>query len=139
MEWLAENRVLVLGIIGAAIALAVSLTSTVSKKPPVRVVALLTVLGSLVVVAQQLISASIERQSEKDQEAADQARDQIIAAIHGTVDRTEDLVTNIHDRLGDADLSDLGERLVATEVRHSGASDVQTRNKASGGAWRSCP
>ena len=116
MEWINDNLVLVLGLAGAAIALAVSLTTTISKRPSARVLAILIVLGSLVVVAQQLITASLDAQSERDRMAAEAARESIIKEIRGTVNRTEDLVTDINERIGDQDLSALGVQLVSTRA-----------------------
>ncbi len=135
MELLTGNPTLLLSLLGAAIALAVSLTSTVLKKPPVRVMAILTVLGFLVVAAQQLISAALDAQSAADQQVADAARAEIIEAIQGTVDRTEDVVTRINDRLSDTDMASLGEPLISVDFREGGGEAVRSRSKESANAW----
>ena len=136
MDFLTGNPILLLSLLGAALALAASLTSTVAKKPPVRVMAILTVLGFLVVVAQQLISAALDAQSAADQKVADQAREQIIQAIHDTVDRTEGVVTSINDRLTGKDLSSLGDELIAVAASDDiDGEDVRARSKKSASAW----
>ncbi len=136
MDFLTGNPILLLSLLGAALALAASLTSTVARKPPVRVMAILTVLGFLVVVAQQLISAALDAQSAADQKIANEAREQIIQAIHDTVDRTEGVVTSINDRLSGQDLSSLGDKLISVAVSDDvGGNDVRARSKESAGAW----
>ena len=136
MDFLTGNPILLLSLLGAALALAASLTSTVTAKPPVRVMAILTVLGFLVVVAQQLISAALDAQSAADQKIADEAREEIIQAIQGTVDRTEGVVTSINDRLSGKDLSSLGDELIAVAVSDdSRGEDVRTYPKESARAW----
>jgi hypothetical protein len=136
LDFLTDNPILLLSLLGAALALAASLTSTVSKKPPVRVMAILTVLGFLVVVAQQLISAALDAQSAADQKVADQAREEIIQAIQDTVDRTEGVVTSINDRLSGKALSSLGDELIAVAASDdTGGEDVRARSKESASAW----
>ena len=123
---------------GAALALAASLTTTVSAKPPARLVAILTVLGFLVVVAQQLISAALEAQSEEDQKFADETRKEIMQAIQLTVNRTEGVVTSINDRLRGEDLSSLGDRLIDVAVSDdAGGESVDSRRKEAPDAWPS--
>ena len=136
LDFLTGNPILLLSLLGAAVALAASLTSTVAKKPPVRVMAILTVLGFLVVVAQQLISAALDAQSAAAQKIANEAREQIIQAIHDTVDRTEGVVTSINDRLIGQDLSSLGDKLISVAAsEEGGGADVRARSKESAGAW----
>ena len=135
MELLTDNTTLLLSLLGAAIALTASLTSTVLKKPPVRVMAMLAVLGFLVVAAQQLISAALDAQSAADQKVADAARAEIIEAIKGTVDRTEDVVTSINTRLLGVGLESLGDPLISVDFSEDGGQAVRSRSKESASAW----
>ncbi len=138
MEFLADNPVLVLSLVGAALALAASLTTTVSAKPPARLVAILTVLGFLVVVAQQLISAALDAQSEEDQKVVEEARKEIMQAIQLTVNRTEGVVTSINDRLRGKDLSSLGDKLIDVAVGDdAGGESVDSLPKEAPDAWPS--
>src|SRR5262245_66291374 len=79
---------LVLGVVGATVGLAGSLTDTASKKPRVRLVCILAVLGFLSLVAQQLVTASVTAQGKAQDEALEQARDAILGEIRGTVNHT---------------------------------------------------
>ena len=137
MDVLTGNPILLLSLLGAALALAASLTTTVSAKPPARLVAILTVLGFLVVVAQQLISAALDAQSAEDQRVTEQARKEIIQTIHDTVNRTEGVVTSINERLSGKDLSSLGDELIAVAVSDEpGGERLASQPKQGPQAWR---
>lgn len=149
MDFLSNNLVLVLGILGAALALVASLSKTVQEKPSRRMLVALTVLGFVTLVAQQLIKAGLDAQSarqrklaEVQREQAEQDRDRILAAISGTVqttagtvEHTAGVVDEISRRLAGASLRDVGTSLVSVDANASEAQTILSYGKGPVSAW----
>ena len=117
-----ENLLLVLLVVGAILSFLGSFIALVSDKKPVSILAVIMVVGFIVGIAQQLYSHSQKREAarraeakEQIDEAARQARDNIIKEINLTVRKTEVTVDAIAEKLLDANLGDLGMELVSIE------------------------
>src|SRR5882672_4257919 len=107
-----RDPVLILGIICAGVALAASLTKTVSQKPRVRFLCALAVVGFLILVAQQLTNATLTARGKEQKAAIEKSRDEILSHIKGTVDQTEGIVEDLSRRLTNTPIRELGELLV---------------------------
>jgi hypothetical protein len=143
MEFLWNNIGLVLGIVGAAATLVVSLTRTVQEKPSRRMVASLFILGFVTFVGQQLIKSSVDalsarqrQEAEHQRQVAEKNRDMILAAIRGTVVHTASVVEDISRRLAGASLADVGDPLVAVNPAAGEVEEILSFGKGPISAWK---
>lgn len=115
MTFLRNYGLLILALLGAALALVGALTKAVIEKPSRRIVVWLAVLSFLVLVAQQLLSKQFEAQASAARKQSEANRDTIIQAIRGTVQRTEGVVNTISQRLRGASIGQVGIPLVTPD------------------------
>lgn len=135
MGFISNNGVLILGIVGAAIALMASLSKIVQEKQSRRVVAGLAILGFVTLVAQQLIEAGLDAQGAEQRKLAEQNRDTILSAISGNVERTASVVDDISQRLATVSLGDVGVRLIAVDPEAREGEESLSFGKGPASAW----
>ena len=135
MGFVSNNLVLILGIVGAAIALVASLSKIVQEKQSRRVVAGLAILGFVTLVAQQLIKAGLDAQGAEQRKLAEQSRDQILSAISGNVEHTASVVDDISQRLATASLDDVGVPLIAVDPSAREGEESLSFGKGPASAW----
>lgn len=129
-DFIQENLLLILLVVGAILSFLGSFIALVADKKPVSVLAVLMVVGFIVGISQQLYSHSQKKEAARSaaaraqiEAAAQQARDNVISEINLTVQKTGITVDAIADKLLDAKLSDLGTELVS--IQSSGQANFE--------------
>lgn len=107
-SFVSDNILMVLTVLGAIISFVITFVGIVSKKPPISILAGLTVVGFTIGIAYQFYEYS-EQQIEA---AAQRARANIIDEINQTVHETKIVVDSIADQLLGRSLQDVGTELV---------------------------
>lgn len=138
IEFIQENILLVLSIIGLVLGFLASISEFVAKHKPVRFLAVITVLGLVVAVAYQIYDFNQEQENAQQiavekqfERTMQQARDDIIAKIDLNVSATKITVETIAERLKTTDLSDVATEMV-TVLTSGGAHFEETAAFAKG-------
>jgi len=137
MNSLREHSLLILSLLGAGLALAASLTRTVSERPSRRLLVGLMVFGFLALVAQQLIKTALDAQSAHQRALVDSTRAAIVDEIRGSVHHTESMVEDLQRRLRGRPLEEIGDALVTVESAAAArdAVEILSHGKGSAAQW----
>jgi phosphoglycerol transferase MdoB-like AlkP superfamily enzyme len=95
LQFILQNPILVLAIIGATITFIASVTQNVAAKRPRRLLAILAALGFVVLLVQQLLQFG----RQKDAALLEESRDRLIEQINLGVIETRGLVQLVAHRL----------------------------------------
>jgi hypothetical protein len=130
IQFLSDNILLLLTLLGAVVSFLATFVGLVSKKKPVVILAVLAVLGFVVGIAYQLSSYSKQQEAERRaaakaqiDEAATRARDNVIKEINFTVGQTKITVDAIAGRLSQLTLQQTAAELVTVKSGIGGEFD----------------
>lgn len=120
LQFFIDNILLVLTIFGAVISFLASFIGLISKKKPILILAILSVLGFTAGIAYQIYDYNQKQEKDrrkiaKEQiaEAAQQARDNVINEINITVQKTKVTVDSIAKQLNEKTLQEVATELVS--------------------------
>lgn len=129
-QFLSENILFLLTLLGAVVSFLASFVGLVSKKKPIVILSLLAVLGFVVGITYQISSFSKQKEKERldaakaqINEAVQRARDNVIKEINFTVGETKITVDAIAGKLSQLTLQQTAAELVTVKAGIGGEFD----------------